>query len=1435
MNEEEMIYQQESKRYMPNRLTIEGQLQMYERHPEKSERSATLWHAWRQNKGWLTRLLELTIASFPSYSRHNASHAEAVLYNIERILGENRIKELSATDCFAILHTVYVHDIGMAMLASDRENIIRSDEFTDMIDDLEDSADDDLRYAARQLKKRCYKKHPGENVDYEGAKYYERQRSLYAEKLDTYYAVIQMLAEYQRRKHGENAATKVKDWIKGKDMLQSEFAMSGIPMRIFFRIADCASLHTDWEFQHVMDLPEEENGYEKDMLHPRFVAVLLQLGDALDIDNDRFHPFAQAFLGKFPMQSQAHYDKHLAIRTLKITPEEVVIEADCESREAMRLVRNECDALEELLKSASYQWSSIAPRGFSGALPSLKTPRLLLKGKAIPLELTTMRFQISQKKAFSLLQGENIYSGRFPFVRELVQNAIDSTKIQCYRDYRASSKMRYKKESEGIAQPSITNISDIINPIEYPIEIEIQCARQDEKKDAVPIEYQSIPEKCSENENYGILFRIRDYGTGIDKETIKSISDVGTSYQRRKRMLREMPDWLRPTGEFGIGLQSVFLVTDKFFCETYVRNGEHYRIEFRNGASGEKGYINVEPLDELADPMAYGTEFCVFIGYDKCKPRNEFMEAWPGYDPFADGYELDTIKHDIVELTSQILLDIDRQLENLLFPVYACVKFDMEENYSARLAKKIRNIVFDNTKDNRRYEEKILREYTSWIYQCHSDAGVNSRTYAGVGRGKERFGKEIVKFDLTDGTCMVDLHNMDVYLWLEKRAVSAKLGVGRIIGNSNTDEKKLCKVYYKGIWIESMEVRNDAELLEHIDIQGHQSTKSFLQLSRNGFTEEGERYIQETVVPDIFQGLFESLKRLALDEKRWKDSRTNTEETADGQRVWDPTEVVSANLETAIKEALDKNENDLSWKRQLMGISLFYHFYMLERGKEKKRFLSTNDKLEDASWNRTIQKVGEIMADHRQELAEQEVMDTAGRIQVDELLVDVANKEYRIQPRADIAVADFFNRENQFIVISTRRYEGDVWVNYLVMLSKGLSIDIVGEIERKIVRGEQDGKWRSDLERWGETVLKNIASITKDQSAAQSSFIQWLMKYVPVVGIFADFEGNQRIHVLAGRPLDSIFYNKNAKYLLMKKMASRKAGSNADRFASFVWKGYEALMVDKIQEDVCSVTEKYVYANRGYMVLPYMGSTIQELTELLKKEITPQFINEGKALEKCVKIDMYLFEKDEPFMELFRAKYQVHLNSVKRPVKASGFWDQIRVGFDMVLEKKFEEYLPQPDEGREMPPVSELNELCRNLYMEILNESEYFATGYFQDKTLENEVMIKLLDKLTDFCYIWWRKIEKIQGAAFREEMKRIKKRDWDDNSRKENLARWTSQMNGNDQDAIRENYEAIWKESEQILTERRGKQIEQCFDSRFIRRIADIGSKKAEKEEIHG
>ena len=150
------IYFREDLEYRCSHLTIERQLKMYEQHPEGDERATTLWITWQQNKRCLSHLLDFTLASFPTYSRHDSSHSETVLHNIERILGENRIESLSATDCFAILHTVYLHDIGMAIFADDRKAIFKSDDFLEMIEDLATGSDKDLKNAALLLKKRYY-------------------------------------------------------------------------------------------------------------------------------------------------------------------------------------------------------------------------------------------------------------------------------------------------------------------------------------------------------------------------------------------------------------------------------------------------------------------------------------------------------------------------------------------------------------------------------------------------------------------------------------------------------------------------------------------------------------------------------------------------------------------------------------------------------------------------------------------------------------------------------------------------------------------------------------------------------------------------------------------------------------------------------------------------------------------------------------------------------------------------------------------------------------------------------------------------------------------------------------------------------------------------------------------------------------------------------
>ena len=80
-------------------MTIEQQLESYCHCSNTTERHRSLWYAWQHNKKWLAQMMEWAMPSFPSYSKHDVSHAETVIHNIEMQLGENAIKALSASDC----------------------------------------------------------------------------------------------------------------------------------------------------------------------------------------------------------------------------------------------------------------------------------------------------------------------------------------------------------------------------------------------------------------------------------------------------------------------------------------------------------------------------------------------------------------------------------------------------------------------------------------------------------------------------------------------------------------------------------------------------------------------------------------------------------------------------------------------------------------------------------------------------------------------------------------------------------------------------------------------------------------------------------------------------------------------------------------------------------------------------------------------------------------------------------------------------------------------------------------------------------------------------------------------------------------------------------------------------------------------------------------
>lgn len=882
------------------RRTIEGQLEYYYKNGQHAERNGILWHAWCQNRRWLSQLLETTMGSFPAYSKHDESHAKTVLHNIEMILGEKRIKELSASDCFMLLHTVYIHDIGMVITYEEREEIVNNEKFIDMINEMEDENDPVFQRAIRALQKWDYSYTDEDNKE-------EQMKRLYSDKLEVYYAILHLIATFRRPEHGELSSDRLEEWTLQPEKLGSGFSMAGIPQRIFLWIAKCAGLHTDGNFEHIMNLPQEDNGYASDYLHPRFVAVLLQLGDILDMDNDRFHPLTRECIGALPELSQRHYEKHQAIRRLYIKQDRISIEADCESQEALRLVRKECDMLRSILAEAGYYWSQICPEKSSGSLPTIESVKLYLKGFQIPEELVTTQFRISQKKAFAILEGSNVYKEQFVFLREFLQNAIDASKIQYWND--CIRTRGYFEDKSDMKRMSPDELGVILSTDVFPIEIEMEIVKQDEKRDISPIEEADVKALLEGKKNnlvqYGVKVRIKDFGTGIDKESIKCIASVGDSRKRERSVIQDMPEWLKPTAEFGIGLQSAFILTNTFKCNTYTRSNEKYEITFSTVKSNYyEGYINVRPMENFSDKdNSYGTCFEVFVPANKKLLHELYPAAWDGKDYYDKEYEaLRPLRHS-AELLAQMALYLDTVIGEQLFPIHLTVKKNSHVTIPLDLTRKnqinklkYKLILCESETKKSTNTNRVDESEEEFEEIVHKNFGQQAETMIKLFRKREweRSGKawsfyyrnylsekselgdnqnkenEIVVEKTENAISLLDCRDGHLYYWDNKLCTFCLVNMVNFLlqeRRQTENPDKQCeknspnvRIYYKGILLEERELPGIGnELLQCIDIKG-KLERGYISLSRKGFTENGKEYFLQEIYTPLLESILKMLK-----------------------------------------------------------------------------------------------------------------------------------------------------------------------------------------------------------------------------------------------------------------------------------------------------------------------------------------------------------------------------------------------------------------------------------------------------------------------------------------------------------------------------------------------------------------------------------------------
>ncbi len=501
---------------------------------------------WKYDKKIIPKALQAISNLFPHYSLHDESHSTTIINNIIRILGIENIQKLSSIDIWLILEASYVHDIGMVVTGKEIEKSLTEKGFLEFFKEILDDEKNPFHEFANRFK-------------------IKKDKILYKDNyvnIELHDGLKFILAEFFRRIHSKRS----KDIIDNPQSLVLSSPRGAIPRRIFKILGEICEAHTK-TFEQVMHLPFKQVGIDTEDAHPKFIACLLRLGDLLDIDNDRFSEVILQTLQKIPLDTITHKNKHLAIELLRIDRDIIEITAKCNNYEVSSITQRWFDYLDSEIRNQMIHWNNIVPyKGFC-VLPTIGNLKIDLIGYDLIDGKNKPRFTLDSAKAAELLKGAGLYDGPYQSIREIIQNAVDATLLRIWLDYSEDIKFNTPHENSFL---------ELLN--KYPIKITIKQLdiKEEEKR---------------------WLFEVIDLGIGISTEDLKFLINTGSSSKNRSKMqiIESMPPWLKPSGIFGIGFQSIFLLTDvvNIATKSYISQEEQF-FELNSPTAQKNGDILIK-------------------------------------------------------------------------------------------------------------------------------------------------------------------------------------------------------------------------------------------------------------------------------------------------------------------------------------------------------------------------------------------------------------------------------------------------------------------------------------------------------------------------------------------------------------------------------------------------------------------------------------------------------------------------------------------------------------------------------------------------------------------------------------------------------------------------------------------------------------------------
>ena len=536
------------------------------REKTKEKKEEVLYKQWQLAKEYVPNVLATISNVFPHYTLHDKTHSEAILTNIGRILGTETLKEFSSIDLWLLLCAAFYHDIGMAAFACDLDKVLKEDDFLLYLKTIQADPKHALYTQASYF-------------EISGDKIKLKDSDVILEKIE---ALKFIVAEYIRYSHSERSENTL------KNDRSINLPNNPIPLRLISILGKICECHTE-SFEKVMELPFEEVGIEYEPCHPRFIACLLRLGDLLDLDNNRVSNIVLRTIKTIPAESFFHIQKHLSISHIQVNTKQIEITAECEEYKTADLASNWFSWLDKEITDQMKNWNQIVPNPDFGFLPTVGNLKVELKGYDSIDGKVHPKFEIDSQKAIEMLQGANLYSEPFQSIIELLQNSVDATYLRIWVE---------NKDTDI----TFDKFKDKCQEDMYAIQI-------------------TIDKKSSDDENIVWHITISDSGLGMSKEDLKFLYKTGSSSQNKEKQkyLSEMPEWMKPSGTFGIGFQSIFLITDKVRIRTRKYNsGDEYDIDLYNPTGEDNGTILLKTIKN--SNFKVGTE----VSFDLFEPLSDY-------------------------------------------------------------------------------------------------------------------------------------------------------------------------------------------------------------------------------------------------------------------------------------------------------------------------------------------------------------------------------------------------------------------------------------------------------------------------------------------------------------------------------------------------------------------------------------------------------------------------------------------------------------------------------------------------------------------------------------------------------------------------------------------------------------------------------------------